>query len=213
MEHMGGSCLYMFFCRNFFPSSNLNCRCLNRQSTFPAFASLKLENIIPHEMSIQHQIPSWPPTVTLVMLYISRTLLGHPAELVKLVNFLGHFRGTIFYSVKHYMEIEDIIHGCKSEETIEKKRYCKTNDFSSGLKLNFKKESNIQVKLMITFKMTKPLFVRKQVATLQEKRENIAQPKHKWKIRSFQCQKLGHYAHGCPNKRSMWHDQKIDVFS
>jgi hypothetical protein len=41
---------------------------------------------------------------------------------------------------------------------------------------------------MTTPKVVEPLFVRKQVVTLEKKGENIAQPKHKQEIMYFLCQ-------------------------
>ena len=43
------------------------------------------------------------------------------------------------------------------------------SSFSSGWKLNFRREGNVQVKPMTTPKVAEPFFVRKQFTTLEEK--------------------------------------------
>jgi len=57
--------------------------------------------------------------------------------------------------------------------------------FFLGWKSNFWREGNAYVKPITTLKVTKPFFIRKQVVALEEKRECIAQPKHKQKIKYF----------------------------
>lgn len=94
------------------------------------------------------------------------------------------------------MRIGDmILHmAVKVQKQLRRKGSAKPNGnlgFFFGWKSNFWREGNAHMKPIITPKLTKPFFVRKQVTTLEEKRECIAQPKHKQKIRFFQYQGLG----------------------
>lgn len=105
--------------------------------------------------------------------------------------------------LQRYMKTKDMVHmAIKVEKQLRRKGSAKLDgylSFSSSWKLNFRREGNIQVKLMTTPKVAKPFFVRKQFVAWEEKRKNIAQPKHKREIMCFRCQGHMHYAYECLN--------------
>jgi hypothetical protein len=71
--------------------------------------------------------------------------------------------------LQHYMVIEDMV-----EKQLKRKGNAKPGGYScssSGWKSIFRTYSNAQVKPMTTPRVVEPLFVRKQVVTLEKKRE------------------------------------------
>ena len=93
--------------------------------------------------------------------------------------------------LQHYTVIEDMVYVVvKMEKQLKRKGNAKPGGYScssSGWKSIFRTYSNAQVKPMTTPRVVEPLFVRKQVVTLEKKGKNIAQPKHKQEIRYFLC--------------------------
>lgn len=101
-------------------------------------------------------------------------------KVAMMVRFLNELNKEIdnIVELQHYMKIDDMIHMVvKIEKQFRRKGSAKPGAYSCSFldwKLNFKKKGNALMKPMTTPKIVEPLFVRKQVIALKEKKENIA---------------------------------------
>lgn len=84
---------------------------------------------------------------------------------------------VVVVELRHYLEIKDIMHmAIKVKKILKRKGCARLGGYlkpSQGWKLNFKREANKQTKPITIPKVVELLYVKKQVATIEEKQRNI----------------------------------------